>query len=99
MQFDWSANSLSKAPNAYKEYELPGGQTNCAWVQELNKYCKEQIPNANTIRRLPDIYIYMYKYIQNVYLLRYYAYRGLCTKSTLPDIKQFYKPSGTLAYC
>ena len=87
MQFDWSANSLSKAPNAYKEYELPGGQTNCAWVQELNKYCKEQIPNANTIRRLPDIYIYMYKYIQNVYLLSYYAYRGLCTKSTLPDIK------------
>ena len=41
---------FEQSTNAYKEYELPGGQTNCAWVQELNKYCKEQIPNANTIR-------------------------------------------------
>ena len=59
---------FEQSTNAYKEYELPGGQTNCAWVQELNKYCKEQIPNANTIR-LPDIYIYKYKYIQASALL------------------------------
>ena len=34
---------FEQSTNAFKEYELPWGQTNCIWVQELKKYCKEQM--------------------------------------------------------
>ena len=47
---------FEQSTSAYKEYKLPWGQTNFFWVQELTKYCKEQISDANTIR-LPDTYI------------------------------------------